>query len=174
MTATSSGRPGPGDYAPYFEKYVSLVTGDDVVARLDGQLADTLELLGSVAERRADSRYEPGKWTLKEVVGHLLDFERIFAGRALLFARGQDEPLPGCDQHVLMRGAAFGTYRLPDLVAEFELARRANVSFFRHLNEEAWGRRGVAGGAEVSVRALAYIMAGHELHHARVIREFYL
>lgn len=174
MTATSSGRPGPDDYAPYFEKYVSLVAGDDVVARLDGQLADTLALLGGVGERQADSSYAPGKWTLKEVVGHLLDFERILAGRALLFARGQDEPLPGCDQGVLMRGAAFGAYRLTDLAAEFELVRRGNVSFFRHLTEEAWGRRGVASGAEVSVRALAYIMAGHELHHARVIRELYL
>lgn len=167
-------RPGAGDYDPYYEKYISLVAGDDIVSRLEDQLPATLELLRGITEQQAEGRYAPGKWSLKEVFGHVLDFERIFAGRALLFARGEQAPLPGCDQDVLMRGASFGAYRPGDLAAEFEAVRRGNVSFFRHLSDEAWERRGVASGAEVSVRALAYIMAGHELHHTRVVKERYL
>ena len=174
MTVTNGRRPGPGEYAPYYEKYVSLVEGDDIASRLGAQLSDTLALLRDIAEGQAESRYEPGKWSVKQVVGHVLDFERIFGCRALLFARGEQSPLPGCDQDVLMRGVAFDDYRLSDLASEFEHARLASVSFFRHLSDEAWERRGVASGAEVSVRALAYIMAGHELHHARIIREKYL
>ena len=174
MTMMNGRRPGPDEYAPYFEKYVSLVEGEDIVSRLGAQLPDTLALLRGATERQAESRYEPGKWSVKQVVGHVLDFERIFGCRALLFARGEQSPLPGCDQDVLMRGAAFDDYRLSDLSTEFEHARLANASFFRHLSDEAWDRRGVASDAEVSVRALAYIIAGHELHHTRIIRERYL
>ena len=174
MSVTQAGRPGPDEYAPYFEKYVSLVEGDEIVSRLGGQLSDTLALLRGVTEGQAGSRYEPGKWSVKQVVGHVLDFERIFGFRALLFARGEQSPLPGCDQDVLMTGAAFDDYTLADLAAEFEHARLANVSFFRHLSDEAWARRGVASDAGVSVRALAYVMAGHELHHTRIIGERYL
>lgn len=174
MSTTLSGRPGAGEYLPHYEKYISLVAGDDIVARLEGQLSDTLALLGGVDERQAESRYEPGKWSLKEVVGHVLDYERIFASRAQAFARVGKIAMPGFDQIELMRGTPFDSYRLGELATEFEHARRANVSFFRHLGDEAWGRRGVASDAEVSVRALAYIMAGHELHHMQVIRERYL
>lgn len=174
MTVMNGRRPGPGEYAPYYEKYVSLVEGDDIVSRLGAQLSDTLALLRGATEQQAESRYEPGKWSVKQVVGHVIDFERIFGCRALLFARGEQSPLPGCDQDVLMRGAAFDDYRLGDLATEFEHARLASISFFRHLSGEAWDRRGVASGAEVSVRALAYIMAGHELHHARIVSERYL
>ena len=108
------------------------------------------------------------------MVGHVLDFERIFGYRALLIARDEQTPLPGYDQDELMRVAGFSRYRISDLVVEFEQVRRANISFFEHLREEAWDGRGVASEVEVSVRALAYIMAGHEAHHRRVIREKYL
>src|ERR1043166_5040283 len=155
MSTKLSGRPEAGEYLPYYEKYISLVAGGDIVARLEGQLSETLALLRGVSEGQAELRYAPGKWSLKEVVGHVLDYERIFASRALAFA-------------------PVGQYSLGELASEFEQARRANVSFFRHLCEEAWTRRGVASDAEVSVRALAYVMAGHELHHVRVIRERYL
>ncbi len=174
MAATLNRRPEAGEYAPYFDRYVSLVEGDDIVERLGEQLSGTLGLLRGVSEERANARYAPGKWSLKEVVGHVLDYERIFSYRALRIARGDETPLAGADQEVLMRGADFGAYTLADLAAEFEQARRANVSFFRHLTGDAWARRGVASDNEVSVRALAYIMAGHGLHHAGVIRERYL
>lgn len=174
MSTKLSGRPGAGEYLPYYERYISLVAGDDVVARLEGQLSDTLALLRGVSEVQAESRYAPGKWSVKEVVGHVLDYEHIFASRALAFARAGKVSMPGFEQDELMGGAPFDGYSLGELASEFEHARRANVSFFRHLGEEAWARRGVASDAEVSVRALAYIMAGHELHHLRVIRERYL
>jgi|ERR1043166_19082 hypothetical protein len=174
MSTKLSGRPEAGEYLPYYEKYISLVAGGDIVARLEGQLSETLALLRGVSEGQAELRYAPGKWSLKEVVGHVLDYERIFASRALAFARVGNVTMPGFDQDELMSGSPFGQYSLGELASEFEQARRANVSFFRHLCEEAWTRRGVASDAEVSVRALAYVMAGHELHHVRVIRERYL
>lgn len=174
MSTKLSGRPEAGEYLPYYDKYISLAAGDDVVARLEGQLSDTLALLRGVSDAQAESRYAPGKWSLKEVVGHVLDYERVFASRALAFARAGNVAMPGFEQDELMRGAPFDQYSLGELASEFEHARRANVSFFRHLGEEAWARRGVASGAEISVRALAYVMAGHELHHVSVIRERYL
>jgi uncharacterized damage-inducible protein DinB len=174
MSTKLSGRPEAGEYLPYYDKYISLVAGDDIVAQLEGQLSDTLALLRGVSDEQAESRYAPGKWSLKEVVGHVLDYERIFSSRALAFARAGAVAMPGFDQEELMAGAPFGAYGLGELASEFEHARHANVSFFRHLCDDAWTRRGVANNAEVSVRALAYIMAGHELHHLRVIRERYL
>jgi hypothetical protein len=174
MSATRNRKSGADEYAPYYDRYVSLVGADDIVAQLEAQLGDTLALLRGVTEEQAEVRYAPGKWSLKEVVGHVLDYERVFGFRALVFARGERAALPSSDQEVLMRGASFGAYSLGDLAKEFELLRRANVSFFRHLSAEAWDRRGVASDNEVSVRALAYIMAGHELYHVGVIRERYL
>jgi len=174
MSATNTGRPDPNEYDPYYERYICLVHGQEIISELGQQLSETLALLRSVSEAKAEMRYAPGKWSLKEVGGHVLDFERIFGYRALLIARGELTPLPGCDQDELMRVAEFSRYRLSDLAAEFEQVRRANISFFEHLGEEAWDRRGVASEVEVSVRALAYIMAGHEAHHRRVIREKYL
>ena len=174
MAAMSGSRPEQHEYGPYYERYVSLVSGADIISRLDQQLSDTLILLSGVPEEQAEQRYAPDKWSLKEVVGHVLDFERIFGYRVLLVARGDGTPLPGCDQDVMMRGAEFGPYRLRELAVEFEQVRRAHICFFRHLSVGAWDRRGVVNGEGASVRALAYIMAGHELHHRRVIREKYL
>jgi hypothetical protein len=162
------------EYAPYYETYISLVPEGDVVGILSRQLDETLALLRNVPATREDFRYEDGKWSIKEIVGHITDAERIFAYRALCVARGDRSPLPGMDQDEYMRGANFASRRLGDLSAEFEYVRRSTLSLLRHLDEEAWLRRGIANDKEVSVRALAYILAGHEAHHVKVLRERYL
>ena len=174
MPATAPARPAATEYAGYYEKYVSLVPGDDVIAVLSRQQADTRDLLRGIPEERAASRYEPGKWSIKELVGHMIDGERIFAYRALRFARGDATPLPGFDQDPYVAAANSDARTLDDLIDEFGHVRAATLSLLRSLDPEAWARRGTASEAEVSVRALAYIIAGHEAHHVRVLRERYL
>ena len=174
MQPPGAKRPGADEYAPYYERYVSLVPEGDVVRTLGRQLDETLALLGTVPEGRGGERYEPGKWSLKEVVGHIIDTERVFAYRALTIARGDTSPLPGMDQDVFMSGANFAAYTLGELAEEFAHVRRASVSLIGHLDEAAWGRRGTASDNEVSVRALAHILAGHAAHHLNIIRTRYL
>lgn len=176
MTANppAAERPAADEYATFYETYVSLVPDGDVVGTLSRQLEETLALLRNVPASREDFRYEPGKWSIKEVVGHMTDAERIFSYRALCIARGDRANLPGMDQDEYMRGANFDARRLGDLSAEFDYVRRATLSLFRHLDAEAWLRRGTANDREVSVRALAYILAGHEAHHVNVLKERYL
>lgn len=174
MSASAPARPAKDEYAPYYERYTSLVPEGDVVETLSRQLAETLALLGTVPEEKADSRYEPGKWSVKEVVGHIIDAERIFAYRALRFARGDRTPLPGFEQDGYIEAANFGARTLGDLADEFENVRRSTLKLFGNLDADAWLRRGAASDNEVSVRALAYIIAGHERHHVGVLRERYL
>ena len=174
MSATAPARPEKNEYAPYYDKYVSLVPDGEVVETLERQIEDTLALLRGVGEERAGHRYAPGKWSIKEVVGHLIDTERIFAYRALAIARGEQKPLPGMDQNEYMAGANFDARTLADLLDEFERVRRSNVLMLRGLSDEAWSRRGVASDNEVTVRAIAYIIAGHEAHHVQILRTRYL
>ena len=174
MSATAPARPSENEYAAYYGKYIALVEGGDIVETLERQSEDTLALLRGINEERAAHRYEPGKWSIKEVVGHLIDAERIFAYRALAIARGEQKPLPGMEQDEYMAHADFDSRTLADLAEEFEHVRRSNVLMFRNLDAEAWSRRGTASDNEVSVRALAYIIAGHETHHIRILRERYL
>jgi hypothetical protein len=174
MSTPAPAGPDSGEYAPYYEKYVALVAGGDVVEGLERQGAETLALLRSLPEERGSHRYGPGKWSLKQLVGHVLDTERIFTYRALAIARGERQPLPGMDQEEYMAGADFDARTLSSLADEFEAVRGATLHLFRHLSPEAWGRRGTASDNEVTVRALAYITAGHEAHHVRILRERYL
>ena len=174
MHSVTATQPDANEYAPYYGKYISLVPAGDVVATLSRQLDETLSLLRGLSEEQADSRYAPGKWSIKEVVGHVLDAERIFGHRAFRFARNDQQPLPGFEQDGYVLAANFSHRRLNELAAEFEHLRRANLYLLGSLDEEAWLRRGVASDNEVSVRALAYIMAGHEAHHMRIVRERYL
>lgn len=167
-------RPEPSEYAQYYDKYVSLVPDGDILALLGQQMDETLSLLSNISEERANHRYEPGKWSIKELIGHLIDTERIFAYRALRFARGDRTELPGFEQDDYIRNASFDDYPLNDLASELEHLRRADIFLFRHLSEEAWGRKGAANNSEISVRALAYIIAGHELHHREILRTRYL
>jgi len=174
MSAPAPARPESDEYAPFYETYVSLVPEGGVVETLERQGAETLALLRSLPEGRGGHRYEPGKWSVKQVVGHVIDAERIFAYRALVIARGERQPLPGMDQDEYMAGADFDARTLAGLADEFEAVRRSNVLMLRAFTPEAWARRGTASDNEVTVRALAYILAGHEAHHVRVLRERYL
>lgn len=174
MENLASTRPEPGDYADDYEKYISLVPQGDVVATLGQQLEATLALLRELPEEKGDFRYAEGKWSVKELVGHVCDSERVFGYRALCFARNDQTPLPGFDQDTFVNGARFGERQLSELIEELEYVRRANLFLFRQLNDEEWRRRGEANGQEVSVHALAYCMAGHELHHMQILRTRYL
>ena len=174
METVNITRPEASEYAPYYEKYISLVPAGDLLATLGQQLESTLALLSGITEEQADSSYAPGKWSIKELIGHLIDSERIFGYRALRFARADQTPLPGYEQDDYVKSARFGARRLSDLAEEFSYVRRANLFLFRSLDEEAWGRTGEANGQPVSVRAIAYIVAGHEAHHMGILRTRYL
>ena len=172
--ATDSLRPQPGESAPYYDRYISLVPGHDVLAALEDQRRQTLLLLSGRPESDGDFRYAPGKWSLREVLGHINDTERIMSYRALRISRGDTTPLAGFEQDDYVRNGPFARCTLADLIEEYIAVRRATVSLFRNLDEVAWTRRGKASENEVTVRALAYIIAGHELHHRRIVEEKYL
>jgi hypothetical protein len=167
-------RPDSTEYAPYYEKYISLVPGDKIVTTLSSQIEDTLALLRGLSESQGELRYAPGKWSIKEVIGHLIDGERIFTYRALRMARNDRTPLPGFDENSYVENGNFGECRVAELADEFQAVRKSSIYIFRHLGQEAWGRRGVANDSEISVRAIAHIIAGHELHHLGIIRTRYL
>lgn len=173
-TTTQTNRPDATEYAPYYGKYVSLVPDADILASLSEQLGETLALLQSIPEAQADFRYAPDKWSIRELVGHLIDTERIFAYRALRFARNDQTPIEGFEQDDYIRHASFDNYPLAELTSEFAHVRHASISLFKHLDRDAWTRKGTASDNEVSVRALAYIIAGHELHHLEILRSRYL
>ncbi|MFH1278995.1 MAG: DinB family protein [Candidatus Eisenbacteria bacterium] len=167
-------RPGPLDHVPYFGRYIERVPDGNIIETLRDRIATTARFFGGLEESKGDHRYAPGKWTVKEVLGHLIDGERVFSYRALRFARGDGTALPGFDENVYVPAGAFGRRSLADLVGEFRSVRASTVALFAGLPEEAWGRRGSASGVEVSVRALPWIIAGHEIHHVEVVGERYL
>jgi hypothetical protein len=179
MTATSpaiatSSRPSASEYAPYYDKYVQRVPDDDIVAVLRNQIADTAALLRTAPPDRADGAYAPGKWTLKEVVGHLIDVERVMSYRALRFSRNDATDLPGFEENAFVANSNFSRRTLSDLVDELEAVRVATVHLAKHIDADALMHQGTANNTVVSVRGLLYIIAGHELHHAALIRERYL
>jgi|HubBroStandDraft_6_1064221.scaffolds.fasta_scaffold272788_2 hypothetical protein len=166
-------RPQPGEYASYYERYISLIQGEEMLHTLDEQRRQMLLLLSCRDEKDGDFRYAPEKWSVKEVLGHICDTERIFAYRALRFSRADATHLAGFEQDDYVRNGPFGQRPLSDLVEDFIAVRRGTISLFRNLDEASWIRRGIANNNEVSVRALAYIIAGHELHHRRILEEKY-
>src|SRR5690348_11285834 len=166
-------RPEPGEYATYYEKYISLVPGSDVLSALDAQRLQTMQLFAGRSERDGNFRYAAEKWTVKEVLGHLADSERIFTYRALRIARGDQIPMEGFEQDEYVTRGGFNERPLASLAEEVAQVRIASLALFRSLSKEAWLRRGTANKSEVSVRALAYISAGHELHHRQILEERY-
>ena len=166
-------RPEAGEYAGYYEKYVSLVIGDDVTGSLEAQRVQTMQLFAGRSERDGNFRYAADKWTVKEVLGHISDSERIFTYRALRIARGDQTPMEGFEQDDYVRSGGFNERPLASLVEEYACVRGASLALFRSLGKEAWLRQGTANKNEVSVRALAYITAGHELHHRQILDERY-
>ena len=166
--------PEAAEYAPSYGRYISLVGGNDIVRTLETQGNETMALLGGLTEQQGDYRYAPEKWSIKEVVGHFTDTERIFAYRALRIARSDQTPIEGFEQDDYVRAARFGDRALAGLIDEFASVRRASLLLFQNLDGEAWMRRGVANKLEISVRAVAYVIAGHELHHRKILQERYL
>jgi DinB superfamily len=166
-------RPEPGEYAPYYDRYISLIPGTDILGTLDTQRRQTMLLLSGRDERDGDFRYAPDKWSAKEVLGHVCDTERVFAYRALRIARGDQTPLAGFEQDDYVKNGPFARAPLEEIIEDYIAVRRATLTLLRNLEETAWVRRGVANKNEVSVRALAYIIAGHELHHRRILEEKY-
>jgi hypothetical protein len=173
ILAPAIGRPEPSEHSPYHERYLSLVPGNDILATLESQRRQTLILLSGRDESEGDFRYAPGKWSVKEVLGHVCDTERIFAYRALRISRGDRTPLAGFEQDDYVRNSPFSRRPLPEIIEDYIAVRRATLTLFRNLDEQAWMRRGIANNNEISVRALAYITAGHELHHRRILEEKY-
>ena len=167
-------RPDPGEHDEYYTRYIAKVPDGDLLSMLEAQGRETAGVLRGVPEARGDFAYAPGKWTLKEVVGHVSDAERVFSYRALRIARGDQTPLASFDQETWTPQSGATARTLADLVDELEAVRRATLALLAHLPAEAPLRRGTASGKGVSVRALAWIIAGHERHHLGIIRERYL
>jgi len=166
-------RPEPGEYNPYYERYISLVEGTDILGTLDSQRRQTMLLLSGRDEAEGDFRYARDKWSAKEVWGHVCDTERIFAYRALRIARGDQTPMEGFEQDDYVKNGPFGSAPLSETIEDYIAVRRATLTLLRNLDEAAWTRRGVANKNDVTVRALGYIIAGHELHHRRILEEKY-
>jgi hypothetical protein len=169
-----SNRPSNEEYIPYYDKYVRLVPEGNISDILNQLLESTVKFLSDIPENKGNYRYAPGKWSLKEVLGHLNDTERIMSFRLLLISRGETTPLAGYDPDKLMSGASFDSYSWVELIEDYTFIRRSTLSLIRGLLEEAWSRRGIASESVVSAKALAYIIAGHELHHIKIIKERYL
>ncbi|HSY50789.1 MAG TPA: DinB family protein [Thermoanaerobaculia bacterium] len=170
----NAGRPQAGEYGSYYQKYIDLASEDDIVDALDAQARETATLLGGLSEEQASHRYAPDKWSVKQLVGHVTDAERIFAYRALSIARGETKSLPGFDQEPYVVNSGADDRPMSDLAGELAAVRRANVMMLQALPEEAWRRTGTASDNPISVRALAYIILGHERHHMGIVRERYL
>ena len=167
-------RPEKGEYAEYYDRYISLVGETDIVAVLENQQLELVDFFQKISEEKSHYAYGADKWTIKEVIGHLTDGERIFAYRALRISRADQTPIEGFEQDGYIENSNFNNTPLADLIHEFFSVRESNIMFFRYLTDEAWLRTGTASENPVSVRALAYIMAGHIRHHVKILNERYL
>lgn len=167
-------RPQPGEFPPYFEGYLSRLPAGELLDLLEAQWEELGCLLEELDDAAADHRYAAGKWSVKELLGHLLDAERIFAYRILCIARGEAAPLPGFDENAYVAAANFAARPLEGLLEEYDLVRGHTLSLLRGLDEAALARTGTSNGKTVSARALAWLVAGHERHHMTVLKEKYL
>jgi uncharacterized damage-inducible protein DinB len=167
-------RPEKSEYAPYFERYVGKVPDGDIRDFLFSQLTEFGGLIGTIGEERAAYRYAEGKWSVKQVVGHIVDTERIFGYRALAIARGDKTPLPSFDQDAYVEGGGFDARSMTDIAVEFTTLRQSMIRLFGSFDEKAWLQRGSAGDNEATVRAIAWIIVGHLIHHRGVLLERYL
>lgn len=167
-------RPDTTEYDGFYDTYVSKVPEGDVMELLETSLRRTQELLAGLPAEWESFAYEDGKWTIREVLGHMADTERVFSYRALSFARRDPAPLPGMDQNQWLADSNAGSRSLPSLLADFASVRRASLALFDGFGEEVWDLRGTASGCDFSVRSFPYIIAGHEIHHQGVLEERYL
>jgi uncharacterized damage-inducible protein DinB len=173
MTPTAIPAPGSDEYAPFYAGYVAAVKDTDVVSVLERQGAQLRAACARLSDDDAMARYASGKWSIKEVLGHVTDAERIFGYRLLRLARADTTPIEGFDENAYVAAADFDRQQFGELLADFDAVRAASLRLVRGLGPEVWERRGVVNGRAVSVRALVYIMAGHVQHHMRVLDERY-
>jgi hypothetical protein len=174
MAAPRFLRPGPGDVSETGMRYVAKVPDGDILEILSHQLDEFADVWRRVGEKRANFRYAPDKWTVKDVVCHMVDAERVWVYRAMRFARGDSTPLPGWDQDTFAQGANASARRLDSLAAELAYVRRASIVFLEGLDVAAIARRGIASDAPMAVSATPYLLAGHAMHHIEIIRTRYL
>ena len=167
-------RPLPTEAAPYYSRYIDLITSDEIVPAMESQMDETLQFLRGISEEQSRHSYGSGKWTIREVLNHVNDGERVFVYRAFWFARGYQDALPSFDQDQAVQSAHANNTSWADLVEEFRNVRLSTISFFKSLPEEAWSKTGVASDCLFTVRSLAYIIAGHVAHHRNVLAERYL
>lgn len=173
-TAVYSKRPAKGEFLDYYGTYIDQVPDGDVTDAMSAQLDDFLSLIRSLDESDGDKRYAPGKWSIRDIIGHIIDGERVFVYRALCFSRNDPTPLPGFDENLFAANGPYAKVTLADLADELEQVRRSTIHFFSHLSDEEMSRKGSANGHDITVRALAWIIAGHSIHHVKVIRDRYL
>lgn len=166
-------RPGPDEYAPMFQAYIERVPDGDILAILRQQGERSQDFFGGLTEEQGDHAYAAGKWSVKRLLQHLADGERLFCYRAMCIARGDTTPLPGFDEVAYAEHDGSDTRPLTDIVGDFAAVRAATLTLFEGFDADAWARRGVANGSPISVRALPWLIAGHELHHLAVLRDRY-
>jgi uncharacterized damage-inducible protein DinB len=175
MIATTIERPRADEHVEYFGRYISKVPDNvDLISLLREQAMETVSLLNGLTPAQADFAYAPGKWTIKQVIGHIVDAERVFVYRAMCFARQDQTALPSFDENAYVDNANFHERTLTDLLEEFQVVRSATIHFAKSLDAESLARVGIASKNPISVRALLYIVAGHERHHVELFRERYL
>lgn len=166
-------RPPSTEYAEFYQRYVARVSETDILGALESQIAELTRVLAGVTPEKEHFRYAEGKWSVREVLGHLIDAERVFGFRAFSFSRGEAAPLPSFDENDYVARSRYAERTLADLLDEFVMLRKAILSCLRPLRDAEWSRIGNASGKPVSVRALAYIMVGHVRHHLNVLTERY-
>lgn len=167
-------RPEKDEFAPYYLPYVNSVPEGDIFSTLTKQLEDTVLLLKNVTEEQGKFRYAPGKWSIKEVIGHMTDTERIMAYRLMCIARGETVSLPGFDESQYVANSSFNDQSFEQLLEHFSAVRKSTLVLMKSLNDDAWLRKGLANNTGVTVRGIAYIIAGHAMHHCQIIKERYL
>ena len=166
--------PDKTEYAEYYTHYVSLVKDADVVSAMQKQLENLTAIFSQITDEHGLYTYAKGKWTITELLGHLIDGERVFAYRAFRFSRADETPLPGYDQDPYIENANYNSIKIADLLAEFSLLRQSNILFFKNLDAEMWDKTGIANDNPITVRALAFIMVGHVEHHVKILKDKYL
>ena len=172
--ASRTTRPGPGEFSPYHASYIGYVPEGDIVQTLRAQVGETMELVHSLGEEMGAHRYAPGKWSIRQVLGHMADTERVMAYRALRVARGDTTPLAGFDENAFVANAGFDARALHELAEDLVIVRTSTIALFAPLSGAELARTGTASGSPVTARALAWIIAGHERHHVAILRERYL
>lgn len=167
-------RPDITEYAEYYHKYIQVVPNGDISDILENQLNTAVELFSNISEEKSKYRYAPGKWSIREVLGHIIDAERVFSYRALRFSRGDQKPLQGFDENEYIRNSNYDKTNLLLLIEEFYGIRKSTIALFKSMSNDMWLKKGNASGYDVSVRGLAYIIVGHTEHHLEIIKERYL